>query len=320
MIIAFGLSNRGYVNNFERYLLSQANCQKEMSFFNNCQQFLGKNWSFLVTRSESDDETKMILFDADDASGWNSDNFKLNQNNLRLLLKEFDADDFIVFKAQYSETHIFNRYNPLQRRTYPLGYFCDNPEEILNFKRSHPKLPLEQRDIDFLWVGTINRELTQDVWPADLSFDYWTPGIRWRCFDAVKEIKKRRKDWNIVCSSEKLNFNEYINLLQRTKICLEWPGIGYNTRRFFENLMFEKVSLMHRNKMILPYTLEENKHFFGFSPDLRDLEECMSNAISNNDRIQDVESNISQIQNFLTHEYAYNNIKSTFMKHFGRRI
>ena len=72
--------------------------------------------------------------------------------------------------------------------------------------------------------------------------------------------------------------------------------------------------------MILPYTLEENKHFFGFSPDLRDLEECMSNAISNNDRIQDVESNISQIQNFLTHEYAYNNIKSTFMKHFGRRI
>ena len=69
MIIAFGLSNRGFISNFERYFHSNIDHHKASVFHPNCQQLLGRNWSYTVSRSEEGDETKLVLFDADDGAG-----------------------------------------------------------------------------------------------------------------------------------------------------------------------------------------------------------------------------------------------------------
>lgn len=341
MITAFAFSCREYFINFEKFLyeslireglikidpgteiFSRGLCAGGKMYSDNIEELLGRNWSFFISSSPDDKSTKMVLFDADDCSGWLAEGFKLKKEGFDKIVSKFNVDEFIVFKAQYSESHIFNRFYPLQEWTYPLGYFCDNPEKIISAKSKIKKIPVEERDIDFLWIGSLHDKADQrikSVWPDDLSFDYWTPGIRRRCFDAVNKIAEKRRDWNIVCSDKRLEKDEYFDLLSRTKVCLDFPGIGYHTRRFFENMILEKFCLVYKNEMKLPYPIYDGQHFEFFDTDLSKLEEKMEKTISNSEKIHTIEDNLRKDQRLFTYDFIVDNIKSVFLSHFGREI
>jgi hypothetical protein len=329
MISALGFSNRGYLSNFERFFydtaskngIIQKNCAIHQNpYSHGCQDLLGRNWSFFISTEENTAKTKMVLFDADDGAGWNTDQFKLKQDGFERVTSTFNVDDFIVFKAQYTESKLLNRFYPPQDKTYPLGYFCDNPDKILSAKKRIKKIPVKDRDIDFLWIGTLQNHLEQKVWPEDLSLEYWTPGIRKRCFERVKEILEKRQDLNIVCSDKPIEFNKYIDLVGRSKVCLEFPGIGYNTRRFFENLIMEKACLMYKNEMKLPYEIKEGYHYECFNANLENMEDKMDEILSDTKKVETIEDNLHNSQSLFTYDFASENIKSIFKSHFGREI
>ena len=302
-IILAGSSNREFMSRFEDWMYAKWEIIPD---YIDCEEYLGRNFSFVIF--ENDGHNYMILFDADDGSGIASDNFKLKTEVFEELKEENNVEDCVVFKMQYSSQSPHNDYYPLKDKTHPLGYFPYLPHVIKEFKHHNRyNFLTTQKDIDFLWIGTVPHSASPPVWPDEVDIRHWQMGQRLEGYKTLKDIAERRDDLNIVCSNRPIPYVDYLKLLMRTKICIELPGIGNFTTRFFENLMMEKCILGKELYLELPYEIRPQYHYIAIDS-YDGLEAKMDMMLRNEPIVNDIHRNVKKLQPKLTYDYAYNHI------------
>ena len=306
-IIEYARNNRPFLWSFEEYLYYK-HPPSGKEFVPNCDEYLGRNTSYFVF--EEEESTFAVMLEGSDGAGFRKGCHCVNKEVWQEILDRNNVKDFIVFKMQWGKEDIFNRHFAFPNKTHPLGYFPDYPIETYRFKEmdKYNNL-LRKKDIDFFWAGTVNYTLAKDKWPEDIDINYWASRSRVEGYKALKQIKERHPEWNMVIS-DKPNFpkHQYLDMIMRAKICLELPGIGWFTTRFFENLMLGKCIMGRRLPHQLPYDLKEDVHYISIGDNYEHLEDYMESYINDKDKILEIERNVQTIQGYLTHEYALDNM------------
>tara|TARA_R110001592_G_scaffold175969_3_gene415369 strand:- start:2918 stop:3862 length:945 start_codon:yes stop_codon:yes gene_type:complete len=291
-ILEYSLNNRAFYRGFESVFFSMFKDRKASN------RYLGKNFSFCIV--ELKEKRCLVLFDLDDGSGITpcrpgilDGDCKLDFNKLEKLKSDYNIIDenIIIFKAQINRHEC--EYYPFKERIYPLGYFSGNYENIKNIK-VNPKV---EKDIDLLWLGTVNLDSTPWNWPENQDIDMWPSGWRIKGYKLLEKLRKERKDLNIVFGSKKVSQKDYYDLINRTKICLELPGCGWFTRRFVENILLEKCILSMKQKQCLPFDLIENVHYHSMGENLDNLEKEIDNLLNSKNLINSYEKNTRKIKN-----------------------
>lgn len=304
-IIDYGLNNRPFMRSYEDTLYSQFKLNKEPRW-TNCESTLGRNFSYFIFEDNSDNY--LVLFDSSDGSGLQPYDDSLNHTVLRKLMEEYNIKDYIIFKMQFSYDG-FSSYYPLKSKTHPLGYFPDVPSITYEFKKqSRYRYAVQPKDIDFFWVGTIDYGAPPPLWPEDKDINQWPMGQRQEGYKTFKQIADKHSEWNII-TSDRPQFSrpEYLDKTMRSKVCLELPGVGYFTTRFFENLILERCMISKELPLSLPYDLIPNVHYFAINH-WDELEDKMQWIMDNPTEIDNIINNVKDLQSSLTHDYAFHNM------------
>lgn len=308
-IIEYARSCRPFMYSYEDYIYSQLKPQVN-PYVTNCDEYLGRNTSYFIFESVIPSQKYAVLLEASDGAGFREGCHCIKKDVWQEILDRHEVTDFIVFKMQWGKEDIFNRHFAFPDKTHPLGYFTDYPSDTYHYqKQTRYNSLLKKKDIDFLWAGTVNYKLADDKWPEDINIKYWASRERVQGYKALEKIKERRPEWNIVIT-DKPSFPkpEYMDLVMRSKICLELPGIGWFTTRFFENLMLGKCIMGRRLPHQLPYELKEDVHYISIGDDYEHLEDYMESYINDDSKIKQIENNVQTLQPYLTHKYAWNNM------------
>ena len=303
-VIYSGWNNREFMIAYEKYIYDKLGFGEPDIL--NCEEFLGRNFSFFIFEKEN--KNYMVLLDADDGSGIALDNCKLFEDERLMLMEKYNVVDYIIFKMQYSSKSPHNDCYPYSHKTYPLGYFPYFPNHIAEFKKSWNIFT--PQDIDFLWIGTVNYEDNPPIWPKGLDKKHWQLGQRIKGFETIKSIKEKRPEWNIVVSSNTTTYFDYLALVMRSKVCLELPGVGNLTTRFFENLQLDKCILGKKIYLELPYEIVPDKHYASID-DWGQLEHKMDELINDQGKRFDIIRNVRKLQPKLTYEYAFKQMINT---------
>tara|TARA_R110000796_G_scaffold229586_1_gene346979 strand:- start:11614 stop:12588 length:975 start_codon:yes stop_codon:yes gene_type:complete len=310
-LLEFSLSNRGFYREFESVFFNMFKVKRASN------RYLGKNFSFCV--AELKEKRILVLFDLDDGSGITpcrqgilDGDCKLDFSKLEKLKSDYNIENknIIVFKAQLNRHEC--EYYPFKEKVYPLGYFSGNYEYIKNIQQD---LKVE-KDIDLLWLGTVNLDATPWNWPENQDIGMWSSGWRIKGYKLLESLKKERKDLNIVFGNKKVAKKDYFDLVSRAKICLELPGCGWFTKRFVENILLEKCILSMRQKQLLPFKLIENVHYHSMGENLDNLEKEVDNLLSNKNLISDYEENTKSIKN----NYNLLNLAENVFKKINREL
>lgn len=314
-VIYSGGNNREFMVGYERYVYDQWGIEKPD--IADCEKILGRNFSFIIFENKK--KNYMIMFDADDGSGIAQDNFKLEVDVFKELKEKYNVEDYIIFKMQYSSEAPHNTYYPFAHKTHPLGYFPYFPKYVYEWQYRNSQLLFAPSTIDFLWMGTINYEDEPPVWPYGLDKKHWQLGQRIKGFEMIKDIKERRPDLNIAVSSDRISFEQYLNLVLQTKVCLELPGVGNFTTRFFENLQMGRCILGKELYLELPYEIIPNQHYVSID-DWDQLEDAMDRIVDNRKERFRIMKNVRKLAPKLTYEYAFNEMINRVNKHLTKTL
>jgi len=317
-VIKSGWNNREFMVEYEKFIYDKLNFGEPD--IQNCEKLLGRNFSFFIFQKEpfligDYPRNYMVLFDADDGSGIALDNCKLYDDTFTELMKEYNVEDYIIFKMQYSSKSPHNDYYPYADKTHPLGYFPYFPHHIEQFKQTVNQF--QAPTIDFLWMGTVNYEDNPPVWPEGLDKKHWQLGQRLEGYEMVMSLKESRPDLNIVVSSDRIPYFDYLNMVMQSKVCLELPGVGNFTTRFFENLQLGKCILGKELYLELPYEIKKGEHYIGVE-DWTKLEDSMDWLMDNPKERFSIMKNVKKLQPKLSHQYAFDNMIETINKHLTK--
>lgn len=217
---------------------------------------LGKNWSCFLYEREG--KNFLCFFDGDDGSGGTPSDCKLNWTRFQNLFDHYNVADFAVFKIQHATVSEQRMFYPFKRDVYPLALMTNDPGRIFKVADSLPKV---EQDIDVLFVGGRVHERNKPYcWPKNRNTNQHWPTNRVNGYAKLLEIKERRKDLNIVACDGLMPPNEYYDVVNRTKVCLDFPGIGVSSRKFYEFLVLGKCVLaLPQNNCCWP--LKEWDHY-----------------------------------------------------------
>ncbi|MFX0132323.1 MAG: hypothetical protein ACFFDN_01625 [Candidatus Hodarchaeota archaeon] len=349
-IINYGLNSRAWFRDFERKFYKKVAPRLKPRYLN-CFDVLGKSLSYFVF--EHQDVKNLCLFDLDDGSGLQEDSCKIKYDFLKSLIKKENVNDYVIFKAQLNYHKPFYDFYKDINRTIPLGYFPENMKTLIKYKKKYiknKKIPGE-RDIDILWIGTILPTMGENmIWPKNLNLKYWSYGKRLAGFKALQEISKKRNDLNIICTDKKVALKDYFKLIDRSKICFDFPGVGEFTKRFVECIVLQKCILSFKKIQTLHFKLKENHHYLSILIDddidysysifpnkqfknsimirnleitpkeslLNKMENKIDDCINNPDLISDIESHTKEIQEFITPDFLISYIIKEAMNYFFR--
>lgn len=229
-------------------------------------QVLGKNWSCFV--HQRDGKNFLCLFDGDDGSGGTPSDCKLNWTRFQNIINHYKIADYVVFKIQHAPTSEARMFYPFKRDVYPLALMTNEPDRIFKVADELPKV---EQDIDVLFVGgRVHDHNYPYCWPKNRNTNQHWPTNRRIGYAKLLEMKERRKDLNIVTYDGLMPPNEYYDVINRTKVCLDFPGIGVSSRKFYEFLVLGKCVLaLPQNNCCWP--LKEWEHYAsmrtGYVPD-----------------------------------------------------
>lgn len=307
-IIRYGMDNRdhfvGFLTNFYQKHALGAIYDENMS-----SSILNKNWSCFLY--ERDSKNFLCFFDGDDGSGGTPFDIKLNWPRFQNLLNHYNVVDYMVFKVQYSPWSEARQFYPFKRDVYPLALMTNDPSRI--FKLADEMKPKVQ-DIDVLFVGgKVHDHNKPYCWPKHRDTNQHWPTNRKIGYSKLLEIKERRKDLNIVAVDHLLQHGDYYDLVNRTKVCLDFPGIGVSSRKFYEFMVLGKCVLaLKQNHCCWP--LEENQHYWSMRNDFNyeQLESRIDFLLNDPELRANIGSNASSLRPLMTFEAVGDYAKKTF--------
>jgi len=306
-ILEWSHSARDFMQPFENWLYSTHSSSEHESNPAWLGKGLGKSFSlFLVGRDTSPEMA--VLLDYDDGNGYKPVDFKLDTRLFDHIMNTHGLSNYIVFKSQRAASSELCKNYPIpEENVYPLGYFC-NDHIHTNLLKDIMIDEVSLRDIDVFWCGTVPRYPDSDWKYNDLDIGYWGSRQRRLGYEKLCEIKSRRDDLNIFISDEIIPFEKYTNLISRSKVCIDLPGVGFHTRRLIELLTLERCTLACEKINELNFDLIDERHVHRYSLGYSDIEEKIDYLLSDHDIIEYTERNLSEIQKYLTWEYAATNM------------
>jgi len=344
-IIKYGLNSRLWFREFEKNFYSKLAPRLKPTYKTSI-NYLGKSFSFFIFENKG--VRNLCMFDVDDGSGLSEASCLINYDFLDKLMKENDVKDYLIFKSQFNRNYLYSEYYKNINKAIPLGYFPENIKSIYKFKKRLKKREVK-RDFDLFWIGSVIYNMGEGmIWPKKRSLNYWNYGKRLAGFKALQEISEKRTDLKIICTDKKTPLKEYYNLISRSKICFDFPGVGELTKRFIECLILEKCVMSFKKKQELNFDLKENYHYISIEED-NDIEytydteqnktypDCytiknlkiapknslidkinshIDSSINNLELIETIEKNVSEIQKYLTSDYLISYIREKALKYF----
>lgn len=217
---------------------------------------LGKNWScFLYERGG---KNFLAFFDGDDGSGGTPSDCKMVWARFQNLLNHYRVEDYLCFKIQHAARSEQREFYPFKTDVYPLALMTNDPGRVF---RLADTLPSVEQDVDVLFVGgRVHDHNYPYCWPKHRDTNQHWPTNRRLGYARLLDIQKRRKDLNIVAVDGLLPPDEYYGLVNRSKVCLDLPGIGASSRKFYEFLVLGKCVLaLPQNNCCWP--LKEWEHY-----------------------------------------------------------
>ncbi len=260
-ITRYGADDRdhlvSFLNRFYSKRAAEATVDEKMT-----PQVLGKNWSCFLY--ERDGKNFLVFFDGDDGSGGTPSDCKLNWQRFQNLINHYNVADYMVFKIQHAPLSEQRQFYPFKRDVYPLALMTNDPERV--FRLADEMKPKEQ-DIDVLFVGgKVHDHNYPYCWPKHRNVNQHWPTNRKIGYSKLLEMKERRKDLNIVAIDKLLQHGDYYDLVNRSKVCLDFPGIGVSSRKFYEFLVLGKCVLaLKQNNCCWP--LHEGVHYWSLGVD-----------------------------------------------------
>ncbi len=273
---------------------------------------LGKNWSCAVY--ERDGKSWLICFDGDDGSGGTTSDCKLNWWRFDEVLMRHKIDDYIIFKIQHASISDQRQFYPFKLDVYPLGLMTNHPDNIVKLSDSLPK---KEKDIDVIFVGgRVHEHNRPFVWAKNRDLNQWWPGNRKIGYEKLLEIKARRKDLRIETFDGLCPADQYYDLINRSKICLDYPGIGLSSRKFYEFLVMGKcvLALKQNNS---PWPLYENVHYasLGLDFDYTRLESTIDGLLQDPELRMQLETKAKSLRPEMTHEAVSEYVIRTVDEH-----
>jgi hypothetical protein len=299
MITHFGINTRDHILNFQselhkRILTGHSKLDHRLSTEN-----LGKNFGAFIY--EKNEKRLLVLIDADDGSGGTTADCKIIWSAYNNVLESYKPQDVLVLKSQVNTDPEYNQFYPFKSDVHALGIFSNDPRTIQSTKK---KLSQSDKDIDVFFAGGLKfAKLKPHAWPKNRDPKRWWPGASNRGYQVLNDIKSRRKDLNVQIFDQILQPHEFYDYISRSKICIDLPGIGLSSRKFYEYMVLEKCVLALKQQ-ITPWTCQENIHYssMGYDLDFLSMERKIDELLLD-DRWKELEKNVSEIQQELTMDF-----------------
>lgn len=300
MITYFGLNNRGHIAIFQQLLIQQNLTKDAKKDSRLSTEILGRNWGGFIY--EKNNKKLLVLIDTDDGSGGTPFDCKISWPAFDDILQSYKPDDYIILKSQINIDPEFNQFYPFKNDVYQLGIFSDNPYSIFKVKSLIDRST--NQDIDVFFSGGLKfKDFKPCVWPKERDIKKWYPGASMRGYKKLLEIRDRRQDLNIKIFDKVLEPKTFYDLINRSKICIDFPGVGLSSRKFYEYLVLGKCVLTLKQQLT-PWPCEENIHYcsMGVDLDFSSLEEKIDFLLKNDTFRKNIESNVFNIEKHLTLE------------------
>lgn len=316
IITHHALCNRCHMTQFTQYFYSKyakSSTQDNRLFYTN----LGRSWSGFVYHRDS--KNYLVLFDNDDGSGGTPADCKLQWHPFQKVISEHQISDYIIFKAQCGNLPEQKQHYPFHWDVYPTGIMSDDPRII--HEKSKTFKTVNNPQIDVLFVGgRVHENNLPYCWPKNRNLNQWWVGNRKIGYEKLLKIKESRKDLNIMAIDNLLPNESYYDVVANSKICLDFPGVGQSSRKFFEFLVLGKcvLSLMQQPTC---WELREDKHYASLGHDFNyEMLELRINQLLSTGEWSQIARNTQEIKHKLTHEFVGDYVISTVDKHIDNKI
>jgi len=312
MITVFGNNSRDHIRLFQQEFFKK-NLSKNAKFD---QRFstekLGRNFSGFIF--EKDQKKLLILLDVDDGSGGTPSDCKIVWSSLAEIQREYLPHDMMIIKSQVNRNPEYNQFYPFKEDIFPLGIFSNEPHKIFSSKQKYKEAEIQ--DIDVFYAGGLKHEKNRPYcWPKNRDIKKWWSGASIRGYKKLLEIKEKRPDIKFALFDNSLPANEFYTLMRRSKICIDLPGVGLSSRKFYESLVFGKCVLSLRQQHT-PWSCEENIHYCSMEEDLdfESLESKIDYLLKNEEIRKNIEKNVSLLENDLTLESIISKVENFINK------
>lgn len=310
-ILRYGIDDRDHLVHFLNRFYAK-NAKDEVVDDKMTPQTLGKNWScFLYERRG---KNFLVLFDGDDGSGGTPSDCKLVWSRFQNLLTHHNVQDYLVFKIQHTSVPEHREFYPFKQDVYPLGLMTNMPSRIIKVADG---LKPVNKDIDVLFVGgKVHDHNKPYCWPKHRDVNQHWPTNRKLGYAKLLEIKERRKDLNIVAVDALLPGDQYYETVNRSKICLDFPGIGLSSRKFYEFMVLGKpVVALKQNNCCWP--LVENEHYVSLGADYEynTLEATVDRLLKDPGELERIGRNAAALRPHMTHEAVIEHVEKTVDAH-----
>jgi len=299
MITYFGLNNRGQIATFQQSLIEK-NLSPDAKFDPDLStQNLGRNWGGFIW--EKNNKKLLVFIDSDDGSGGTPSDCKIVWTTLYKIHQTYKPHDMIILKCQVNRDPEYNQFYPFKEDVYPLGIWSDDPKRVFLIKTLFPKV---EQDIDVFFAGGLKHaKYRPNVWPKNRDIRKWWSGSSVRGYKKLLEIREKRPDIKFALFDDSIPPQDFYSLMRRSKICVDLPGVGLSSRKFYEYMVFGKCVLSLRQQYT-PWPCEENVHYFSMGEDLDydSMEEKIDFLLSSDEIRNNIENNVSSIHNDLTLE------------------
>lgn len=298
MITRFGINSRDHFQIFQKNFLER-NLSKNSCFDPKMSsEKLGKNFSSFLFEKEQ--KKLLVLFDVDDGSGGTPSDCKIIWSTLDEIQREYRPHDMIVLKSQVNRNPEYNQFYPFKEDVYPIGIFSNDPQGVYEAKKKYPVV--EHQDIDVFFAGGLKHEKNRPYcWPKNRDIKKWWSGASIRGYKKLLEIKERRPDIRFALFDYSVPAEQFYDLVRRSKICIDLPGVGLSSRKFYELLVFGKcvVSLRQQHSI---WKCDENIHYCSMEEDLEfeSLESKIDYLLGDKIARKNIENNVSMLDKDLT--------------------
>lgn len=299
MITHFGKNNRDHIQVFQQRLMENTLAKNATYDHRMSTEKLGKNFSSFIY--EKNDKKLLVLLDTDDGSGGTPSDCKIVWSTLFEIQQLYKPHDMIILKSQVNRNPEYNQFYPFKEDVYPIGIFSDDPSKAFFMKEKYHEV---EKDIDVFYAGGYKHAKNRPYcWPKNRDIKKWWSGSSIRGYKKLLEIKDKRPDINFALFDESLSAENFYSLMRRSKVCIDLPGVGLSSRKFYEYMVFGKCVLSLRQQYT-PRPCEENVHYCSMEEDLdyNSMEQKIDFLLKNEKARIDIEKNVNSVVDHLTLE------------------
>lgn len=298
MISYFGSNNRDQIQVFQERLLKNNVTKNSVYDPRMSTEKLGRNFSAFLY--EKNNKKLLVLLDVDDGSGGTPSDCKIVWSTLFELQQHYKPHDMMVLKSQVHPNPEYNQFYPFKEDVYPIGIFSNDPQKVFDVREKFSKPEIQ--DIDVFYAGGIKHAKNRPYcWPKNRDIRKWWSGSSISGYKKLLEIRDKRPDIKFALFDESLPANEFYSLMRRSKICIDLPGVGLSSRKFYECMVFEKCILCLKQQFT-PWSCEEDVHYSSMGEDLdyEIMESKIDLLLKHDDVRKIIEKNVSSVLNDLT--------------------